>query len=214
MWDFAAFSAMIANASGRVTHMRPEAFVLSLAGMAELDIRALWRDGIAELTDAQWDTMKAWIDNANTDLMGVNMIGSISAWCIETLPSGILLCDGSTYQKTDYPLLYDALPAAMKTSTTFDVPNLTDRFLRGGIDGDIGVTGGEDTHVLTDAELPNHRHGVYIAGDLDVEGVGVPQPNAAQLSPIATTYTAYEGDDMAHENRPAFYTVVYGIVAW
>jgi len=214
VFDYAVFSGFIGNAAGRVAHMRSAAVCLALAGLAELDNRYLWRDGLAELTDTQWDEVKAWIDNANTDCMGTNMIGAVISMCCAVLPEGLLLCDGSTYDKDDYPLLYAVLPAALKTLTTFDTPDLRDRFVRGGEDTDLCVTGGEDTHVLVTDELASHRHGVYIGGDLDVEGVGVPQPNAAQISPIVLTYTAYEGSGNAHENRPAFYTLVYGIVAW
>jgi len=214
VFDLAVFQPFIENAAGCVSHMQPASACLLLTAIRELDTRAKWCDGVNPLTDEQWDTVQAWIDQAATDAIGRNMIGSIVAMCRDTFPPGILLCDGTTYDKEDYPLLYDALPASMKTPTQFTVPDLRAVFVRGGDIGDIGDIGGEDTHVLTDGEMPNHRHGVYIAGDLDVEGVGVPQPNAAQLSPIVLTYTAYAGNDEPHENRPAFYTLAYGIIAW
>lgn len=214
MYDLAVFAPWVNNAAGCVSHMQPASACLLLAAIEELNSREKWCDGVNELNDTQWDTVQAWIDGAAKDAIGRNMIGAIVAMCRETFPPGILLCDGATYDKDDYPLLYDALPSGMKTANDFTLPDLRAMFVRGGDVTDIGDTGGEDTHTLTVGELASHRHGVYIGGDLDVEGVGVPQPNAAQLSPIVLTYTAYEGDGDPHENRPAYYTLAYGIIAW
>lgn len=212
--DFTDMGAVINSEAGRIAWIRPASLHVLLAALNSIDAEASWCDGVSELSAVQWDTAQNWVDTAIKDILGGFMIGAVLPFVRATLPDGVLLCDGSTYNKADYPNLWDVLPSWMKNATTFDVPDLADKFVRGGIAGDIGVTGGEDTHTLSTGEIPAHNHGVYIIGDLDVESIGVPQPNAAQLSPVVATYTANAGGGGAHENRPVFYTVVWGIVAW
>ncbi|MFZ9340357.1 MAG: tail fiber protein, partial [Ilumatobacteraceae bacterium] len=68
-----------------------------------------------------------------------------------------LICDGATYQRNDYIELANALgvnPAA----TTFTVPDLRDKFLKGKNADAVGATGGSATKTLTEANMPAHSH--------------------------------------------------------
>lgn len=212
--DFSVIEEMASNEAGRICWIRPASIILLLSCLSLASERWQWRNDGAVLSDAEWDTVETWFGWANYELMGGYMVGAVLPFVVNALPDGVLLCDGSTYDKVDYPALWDALPAAMKTSDELTVPDLRDKFVRGGVIAGVGATGGEDSHALSTDELPSHNHGLYLSGDLDVEGVGVPQPNAAQLSPVVTLYTASTGSGQSHENRPAFYTLVYGVVAW
>lgn len=85
---------------------------------------------------------------------------------------GRLLCDGAAYSRTDYADLFAAIGTtygAGNGTTTFNVPDCRDRFPV-GVSGTkvVGSTGGEDTHVLTTAEMPSHTHGARLA--LDTSG--------------------------------------------
>lgn len=214
-FDYSLVSDMTENETGRICTLRPVSVILLLSCLSLVSQRWNWLSDAMPLTDAEFDDVENWVASASYDLMGGgNLIGAIIPFVASALPEGVLLCDGTTYDKVDYPLLWAALPAGMKTTDEFTVPDLTDKFLRGGIAANIGSTGGSDTHALSTNEIPSHNHGLYLTGDLDVESVGIPQPNAVQLSPAITLYTASTGGGAAHENRPAFYTVVFGVVAW
>jgi microcystin-dependent protein len=71
-----------------------------------------------------------------------------------------MLCDGRSLDPLLYPELYTALGGVSSpwgaTDTAFNLPDLRDKFLYGG--SPIGGVGGEASHVLTVAEMPNHNH--------------------------------------------------------
>jgi len=93
-----------------------------------------------------------------------------------SIPKGYLLCNGRSLPKpisaggpnNTYRKLYDAIRGTHgETSTTFRLPDLRERFIvgSGGNNGtvsggaySVGATGGENTHVLTVAELAAHTH--------------------------------------------------------
>lgn len=59
--------------------------------------------------------------------------GGIVAWSSASIPSGFLLCDGTSYTRATYPALYSIIGNAYGTAsgTTFNVPDMRGRFLRG-----------------------------------------------------------------------------------
>lgn len=143
---------------------------------------------------------------------GVNyMIGMIIAYPNATLPDFILACDGSTYDKADYPALYDVLDATYQTSgTQFTLPDLRDRFIVGTGGYSLGDIGGVDNVTLTSSEMPNHSHSEIIASPVVVTiGAGAPVPSAVPGVGI----TGSAGASGAHENRPPYYALVWGIIA-
>lgn len=59
--------------------------------------------------------------------------GTVVAYGGGTAPAGWLLCDGTSYVRTDYPNLFNAISTSFGTAstTTFNVPDLRGRFIRG-----------------------------------------------------------------------------------
>lgn len=66
-----------------------------------------------------------------------NPVGTILAFAGNgALPDGYLLCDGAAVSRTDYADLFAAIDTIYGTgdgSATFNLPNLTDKFLQGNV---------------------------------------------------------------------------------
>lgn len=62
------------------------------------------------------------------------VVGAVVAFAGSTSPAGWLLCDGSAVSRTDYAALFAVIGTTYGTgdgSTTFNLPNLTDKFIQG-----------------------------------------------------------------------------------
>jgi microcystin-dependent protein len=89
------------------------------------------------------------------------LVGGLTLWASDTLPTTKhMFADGSAVSRTLYSLLfsrYGTTHGAGDGSTTFNLPNLTDRVPRGGDGGATtsatGTTGGTST-----ATMPAHSH--------------------------------------------------------
>ncbi|TXC78674.1 tail fiber protein [Luteibaculum oceani] len=70
-------------------------------------------------------------------------VGTIIAFSGAVAPKGWLLCDGKTYNKTDFPRLEGIIGSSWGNNggSTFKVPDLRGRFLRGAGAGSTGLTG-------------------------------------------------------------------------
>lgn len=109
--------------------------------------------------------------------------GVIAMWPTGTPPAGWLLCDGSAVSRTTYATLFGIIASTFGSgdgSTTFNLPDYRGRVpigagtgTGGGASGTGKPTGGsaltarvvagwagEETHVLTTAELASHSHTV------------------------------------------------------
>lgn len=86
-----------------------------------------------------------------------------------TIPAGWLLCDGSRVSRTQFAQLYSALQekwGAGDGSSTFNLPDLQGRAVVGAGSGanltprTLGQSFGNETHVLSIAEMPSHGHDI------------------------------------------------------
>jgi microcystin-dependent protein len=120
----------------------------------------------------------------------------------------MLLCDGSTFAKVDYPELYDVLPAVLIIDAdNGSVPNLREAFVRGASTTIVEhSTGGEKQHTLSVAEMPIHSHSYLLtaagAGALPGAGIG----NIPGV-------TGFSGSSASHNNIPPYYALKYVVVA-
>jgi microcystin-dependent protein len=94
--------------------------------------------------------------------------GIIKMFAGSTAPTGYLLCDGSAVSRSTYADLFAAIGTIYGTgdgSTTFNLPDLSGRVAMGTSSTyTLGSTGGEESHVLLDTEIPEHVHEVPTHG--------------------------------------------------
>lgn len=90
-------------------------------------------------------------------------IGRVTMLATEELPEGWLDCDGSTYNRVDYPELYEVIAETLKLDAdTFFVPDLFTRMPIGVPAAAVGEeAGGEQINLVVDY-LPPHTHGITI----------------------------------------------------
>jgi microcystin-dependent protein len=137
--------------------------------------------------------LAAWVRAGNTvgDFVpvisgGVIPAGAVMWFCSQRPPTGYLLCDGSAVRRAQYAVLFRAIGTIYGEgdgSTTFNLPNLVGRFVRGwgpvspldptrefgsyqtnGVGNHThGLQPIQHTHTITD---PGHLHGVTDPGHI------------------------------------------------
>ena len=176
------------------------------------------------------------------DKTGVVMpVGAILAYGGSSAPPGWKLCDGQSFDQYEFPELYEAL------GNRNVVPDLRSRFIigagqgRGNRDADpqlsnypLNDRSGEETHKLTEAEMPSHGHKVNPEGyhqfaevNIHYDGdpswgaedktVFVPGDEKSQRHPdfiIPTGGTkeneaVWMGTTQPHNNLPPYYALTY-----
>ena len=117
-------------------------------------------------------------------------------------PSGYLTCDGTAVNRTTYAALFAAIGTvwgAGDGSTTFNVPDLRDRFPQGqGGSNGIATTGGAVSPSVSD---PGHTHSIATATRA---GAATPTSAASVTGSSSTGITVPDG-------RPPFATVAFFI---
>ena len=89
------------------------------------------------------------------------MVGEIKLWSGENIPAGWLACNGQSLSVASYLPLYTVLGNLYGgDSTTFNLPDLRDRTVRGlNITTQLlGSTTGSDYVTITNNNLPQHTH--------------------------------------------------------
>ena len=149
--------------------------------------------------------------------------GSIIMWPSNTIPSDWQLCDGSAILRSTYATLYAIIGTTFGSgngTTTFNLPNYTDRMPRGVGASALGGTGGSadaivvsHTHTATVTD-PGHTHGNYV-GQTAIQGSGSGNRisgNEPIIMPTVTTgvtvANSTTGSSGTNANLPP-YVVVY-----
>lgn len=90
--------------------------------------------------------------------------GTISAFGGTEIPVGTLLCNGQAVSRTTYADLFGVIGTNFGSgngSSTFNLPDLRERFAVGASSGDgynLSDTGGVETVTLTTDQIPSHTH--------------------------------------------------------
>ncbi len=192
----------------------------------DLKFRAAIRGQLYELVEAfNWEQTSGITVDETTQLAATMfydmpeetacMIGSLVHYLTTNPPSGILPCDGTQYLRTDYPILYAALPASLIVDAdNFITPTIEDAFLLGaGTTYLPEDTGGEIDHTLIEVEMPAHIHQTaYPQLTVDIKSVGAPTIESASNPPVYLPSQSTGGNE-SHNNMPPFVAYKVGLVA-
>ena len=119
----------------------------------------------ADITHTQYNNVRLDIIDAHKTSAP---IGSILMWAGSdaNVPDGWALCNGSAISRTTYSDLYTLTGntfGAGDGSTTFNLPDMRDRFVVGaGSTYSRNGKGGAVSNTISTAQLPSHRHSVSI----------------------------------------------------
>jgi len=195
-----------------------------------------WFEGVLQWRP-QGSGNDAWVNLITTKDLALPIlsdiaspVGGIIMWSglATNIPDGYLLCNGDTVQKTEYPILVEALKGS-NTANSAELPDLRGRFVVGyadeNIDSDIfyssadydriGKKGGLAKVGLTIYQMPKHDHKESISNN---DGSGLTAIHNSNLIGTSNQYrsgklTESTGNNEAHENRPPYYVIAYIIKA-
>ena len=148
--------------------------------------------------------------------------GVVNMWGTATAPTGYLLCAGAAVSRSTYSALFAVIGTTFGVgdgSTTFNVPNYTNRLPYGTT---VGATGGtadavivSHTHTATSVVTdPTHQHGTLTAATISAPvqsfvmgtGDGSPdfQTNSASTGITVATTNSTEGVSGTNANLPPY----------
>lgn len=192
-----------------------------------MDRTSTWRKTKGEeITPEEEDIIDALISDTMRQIM-TPMVGQITAFITTEPPPNVLPCDGSSYLREDYPLLYEVIdPAFILDADTFYVPDLSDQTVIGASDTfPFNSTGGEIEHTLTVGELASHSHSdaghahseisavpaVVTPGEIPIPiSTATPFPTSTGIG-FASIQNTGGGD--AHNNMQPYRALRYGVFA-
>jgi microcystin-dependent protein len=160
------------------------------------------------------------------------LVGEIKMWGTSSAPSGYLICNGAAVSRTTYAALFAVYGTVFGTgdgSTTFNLPNFTDRMPIGaGSTYSLAATGGSATTTLAEANLPSHSHtlststtGITISQNAEQYNTGhqlagggsftvYPTPATITINDPGHTHTVGNtGSGTAFTNLPPYLGIYY-----
>ncbi|MFT4168001.1 MAG: tail fiber protein [Dysgonomonas sp.] len=194
----------------------PESYILRTVEFSDTG-QYNWSDFAQVLTNKQ---LEAKINSIKSEAPGF-----VKPWSglIERLPSEYKLCNGDIVTTEEYPDL--AYFYGKENEQSFRLPDLRKRFIVGYDNSsedynEIGKTGGEEFHELTEDENAPHKHIVPWGENLNTAWKpdwGYPDDRfnnsrgykADTDNDNTWPYTSPSGKGDPHENRPPFYTLAY-----
>lgn len=147
---------------------------------------------------------------------GQNIVGAIIPFAGDVAPDGYLICDGRTLSISQYSALYSVIGTKYGAPAGgFSLPDLRGRVPVGMLSTSanfnaIGKRGGTETHTLSVAEMPAHRH-----SPMSIVTAGALAGSTAMGTAAGTAYTTnavaepLSGGGQAHNNLQPFLTINY-----
>jgi len=195
----------------------------------ELTFESNWQ-AIGVVTPAQIAfVMQGIFDALLDDVPGLT--GTVFPIVSSLPPDGALLCDGTSYLRITYPLLYAILdPVFIIDANTFFVPDLRGRTVISAGSGSgltpraVGDILGEEAHTLTTAESASHTHTDTghthaegtAAPNVTTIGAGAPQPTAVPsvgITGVGNASLSSVGGGGAHNNMQPSLALKYAVWA-
>lgn len=134
--------------------------------------------------------------------------GTVVSFAGHNAPTGWLLCDGTQYSSSSYPTLYAIIGTTYGGGNgSFKVPDLRGRMPVGknyGTFSALGRTGGEENHVLTNAEMAPDVY-MDVSGSKSTELVNIGGGN--RWANTGRVNGAQAG--RAHNNMPPYLVLNY-----
>jgi len=177
---------------------------------------------------ATTDNLAALDANGNLKDSGKNVddiipSGFIGPFAGSTAPSGWILCGGQEVSRSTFSSLFSAIGSTFGNgdgSTTFNVPDLRDRFPLGDRDQGqsdanrvdnfntaLGDSGGSDEHQLSIAEMPSHGHTQVTTGTSG--GLIQVSAGGGDIGGQDANSTRSTGGNQPHNNMPPFLALNY-----
>jgi len=167
---------------------------------------------------ANYEATRYDFDGAN--LTGIEGIptGTITPWSQSTAPTGFLECAGAAVSRSTYAALFAVIGTtygAGDGSTTFNLPNLTDRVaVHKSNNKAFASTGGANTvantgnvagstanATLSTAQLASHSHGISNLKNSAAYTGGQKAVNPTQTSPSAGLNSDASGSGQGHAHN-------------
>lgn len=131
----------------------------------------------------------------NLYVNGLNIVppGSIMCFAGANAPQGWLLCNGQAVSRTDYQQLFTSIGTTYgigNGSTTFNLPNLQDRFPMGKGTNSLGQTSGSNSITLSSSQLPSHSHTATVAANGSHSHTGTTNTTGSHTHTYADAYFA------------------------
>ena len=157
------------------------------------------KDALLEKLVEQTGLLK---DNIPAAFKVLTPVGVVQAFAGSTTPDGWLLCDGSAVSRTDYADLYAVIGdtyGAGDGSTTFNLPDLADKFIEGssteGTEKTAGlpnITGSLNIRKLSDGTIvvanADDAFAINTSGGISIERINI--GTGAALAPAEIVFDA------------------------
>lgn len=160
---------------------------------------------------------------------GRGEVGEIKPFAGSTVPTGWLMCNGQAVSRADYAELFDVIGTTYGTgdgSTTFNLPDLRNRFMVGaGDEYSLNDKGGAKTVTLDVTQIPAHAHipnnwivvtnkNYVSAGDHVTSSTSGSFSSKNNATKNDDNYISNNtGGGQAHENRPPYIGINFIIYA-